>query len=471
MQKRLILPIGQLTVGAYREEQSMNVNVEKLENSRVKLDIQVGADKLEEGLSHAYRKVVKKVTVPGFRKGKVPRKLLEQYYGENVLFEEAIDYLLPIVYGDAITENNLNPVGEPDVELENIEPGVGFSFAVEVDVFPEVELGEYKELSVEKQIREIKDEEVDQELETMRQRNSELIIVDSRTDVQQGDFAYIDFKGYLDGTPFSGGAGEDYPLEIGAGQFIPGFEEQIVGMNVGEEKDVEVTFPENYGQEDLADKDVVFKVKVNSLKERIFPEIDDEFVKDVSEFATLDELKADIRQKLEESATLGTKRDMENKLIEQIIATSEIDVPNTMIDQQVDYAVNNLSNNLMYQGMNLEGYLGYINQTEDELRTEMRPQAIDQIKAELIIDAIAGKEGITASEEEVNKKIDEMVAESSSPEQVRANWESRKSAVAHNLKVEKTWEFLLASANVTEVAFEEKTEAAPEVDESAEDTE
>lgn len=442
----------------------MDVKLEKMENSRVKLTIEVGADKLEEGLAHAYRKVVKEVTIPGFRKGKAPRPILERQYGQGVLFEDAIDYLLPKLYDAAVEENEIRPVSQPDISLNDINVETGFSFDAEVDVFPEIELGEYKGLAVEKRIVEITDEQIEQELINLQNQHSELIVVDSRDDVQEGDFAIIDFKGFLDGVPFSGGAAEDHNLEIGSGQFIPGFEEQLIGMKVGEEKDIDVTFPENYGSPDLAGKAVVFNVKIKSLKERMLPELDDEFAKDVSEFGTLAELKADIREKLEKSATDGTKREVENKLIEQIIANSTINLPESMIEQQVDFGLNNLSTNLMYSGMTLEMYLEYMQRTEEDLREEIRPDAINQIKSDLLLDEIATKEGFSVSEEEVNSKIDELVEESNNPEQTRTNWEMRKGSVENMIKTEKTWDFLLEHANITEIT-------ADQIDDSEEETE
>lgn len=437
----------------------MDVNLEKLENSRVKLTIEVGADKLEEGLVHAYRKVVKEVSIPGFRKGKAPRPILERQYGQGILFEDAIDFLLPQLYDAAVKETEIEPVSQPDIQLNNIEVGEGFSFDAEVDVFPEIEIGEYQGLAVEKRINNITEADINRELEQMRTQNSELIVVDSRDDVQEGDFTVIDFKGFLNGEPFSGGAAEDHTLEIGSGQFIPGFEEQLIGMKLDEEKEINVTFPEDYNSPDLAGKEVTFNVKIKSLKEKNLPELDDNFAKDVSEFGTLAELQADIQEKLEKAATDGTKREMENKLIEQIISNSSIDLPNSMIEQQVNFGLDNLRNNLMYSGMTLEMYLEYMQKTEDELRDEIRPDAITQIKRDLLIEEIANKEGFSISEEEVSTKIDQLAEESPNPEQTRKNWETRQDSVKNMIKVEKTWEFLLEKAEITEVEANEDSES------------
>lgn len=436
----------------------MNVNIEKLENSRVKLSIDVDGDQLEEGLAHAYRKVVKQVTVPGFRKGKVPRPILERNFGVGILFEDAVDYLLPKLYGQAIEEKDIKPVGQPDISIDKIEPGVGFSFVAEVDVFPEVKLGEYKGVKVEKVVYPVTDEDVEKALESLRQRHSELVVVDSRTDVQEGDFANIDFKGYIDGEPFPGGAAEDYPLEIGSGQFIPGFEEQLIGMNVGEEKDIVVTFPENYGSKDLAGKDATFKVKIRGLKERLLPELDDEFAKDVSDFESLAELKADIREKLEEESTRRTKKELENKILEQIIANSEeIVLPNTLVEEQAEYLLNNFNVSLMYQGLNLEKYAELAGTDEETIKEDMRAQAAEQIKKDLILSEIIKVEGITATEEEVNNKLEEMVKDSYDPENARHQWESRKRDLEISIKMEKCADFLIEHAEVTEVIAEEES--------------
>lgn len=443
----------------------MDVNLEKLDQSRVKLTIEADADKLEEGLDYAYRKVNKRIIIPGFRKGKAPRQILERHFGQEILYEDALDYLLPKLYQEAVSKKELHPVEQPDIKLNKIEPNEGLSFEVEVDVYPEVELGEYLGLPVEKHIKTVTDKDIDSELEDLRLRHSELMAVDSRKDVQEGDFANIDFKGYLDGQPFPGGAAEGHTLEIGAGRFIPGFEEQLVGMEVGDEKEITLTFPDDYHSPDLAGKETVFSVKINSIKQRVLPELDDEFAKDISEFATLAELREDIRAKLAKAITDETKREMENKLIEQIISNSIIELPNSMIEQQIDYQVNYFRTNLMYSGMNLETYLEYTNKTEDQLRNDMRPAAINQIKRSLLITEIADKEGIMVSEEEINHRIDQFVEESSTSENVRETWETHQDELENMLKIEKTWEFLFNHAEVTEVNEVTEVTAEHETDE------
>lgn len=444
----------------------MNVNLEKLENSRVKLTVEADAAKLEEGLAYAYRTVVRQISIPGFRKGKAPRKIIERYYGESIFFEDALEYLVPQLYEAAVKETEINPVEQPQININKIEPGEGLSIEFEVDVYPEVQLGQYTGLPVEKRIRTVSEADVDQELEQLRLRHSELIAVDSRDDVREGDFVNLDFKGYLDGKPFPGGAAAGYTLEIGSGQFIPGFEEQLVGMKVGEEKDINVTFPEEYHSQELAGKEATFNVKINSIKERLLPELDDEFAKDLGEYETLAELRDSIRERLEAALTAGTKQEMENKLIEQIIENSTFDLPKSMIEQQIEFVFNNFRTNLLYSGMPLEMYLEHTNQTEEELKQEMEPEAIMQLKRSLVLDEISEREGISVSDEEIERKIDELVKDSSNPEQVRRNWEANRDRLVNMIRIDKTWDFLIENAEVTEVQVD--SEAAEASDEASE---
>lgn len=434
----------------------MKTSVEKLDKSRVRLHIDVDAEQLEEALDGAYKKVRKKVTVPGFRKGRVPRAILERQYGQGILYEDAIDILLPKVYSEAVKEQDIHPVDQPDVDIDDLEPGKGVTFKVEVDVYPDITLGEYKGLEAEKEVETVTDEDVDNVLNNMRERQSELVVVDSRDEVKEGDFAVIDFKGYLNGEPFSGGAAENHTLEIGSGQFIPGFEEQLIGAKVGEEKEVSVTFPEDYHSEELAGKEVVFKVKINELKEKLLPELDDEFAKDVSEQETLEELKAEVRKDLEEQATRRTDSKLENILVEKVIEGSEIEVPESMVNKQAEYLVEDFSRNLMYQGLDLERYLEMTGQSREEMMENMRPEAETQLKKDLVIDAIADKEGIEVTEEEINKRIDELVEKSPQPEQARKMYEARKDNLKISIKVEKTYDFLKNNAQITEVAAEKE---------------
>lgn len=431
----------------------MKVNLEQLENSRVKVTVEVDGAKLEEGLDHAYRHVAKRVQIPGFRKGKAPRKIIERYYGIEIFYEDALDYLVPRLYEAAVEETQINPVDQPSFDINKIEPGEGLSITFEVDVYPEVQLGQYIGLPVEKKIRTVTDADIDAELEQLRLQHSELVTVENRDQIQEGDFVNLDFKGYLEGKPFPGGASAGYTLRIGSGQFIPGFEEQLIGLKVGEEKEIQVTFPEDYHAQHLAGKEVTFAVKINSIKERVLPELNDDFAKDL-EYVSLAELREDIRKRLEEAITHGTKHEMENRLIEQITDSSTIVLPKSMISQQVDYMLNQFQTTLLYSGMTLERYLEQAKKTEAELRSEMEPEAVKQLKRSLILEAVAEKEGISVSDEEIDRKIDEMAQDNANPEQARANLESSRSRLANMIKIDKTWDFLLANAQVTEVPDE-----------------
>lgn len=428
----------------------MKTTVENLEKSRVRLHIEVDSAELEQAIQGAYRKVVTKVNLPGFRKGKAPRALLERNFGVEMFYEDAIDILLPKAYSQALEETKIQPVGQPDVDVEKIEKDEGAILLLEVDVFPQVTLGEYTGLAVEKEIETVTEEDILDVLANMQERSSELIVVDSRNEVQQGDFAVIDFTGYIDGEPFSGGAGENHQLEIGSGQFIPGFEEQIIGMQVSEEKDIIVTFPKDYHADSLAGKEATFKVKVKELKEKLLPELDDEFAKDVSEVATLDELKAQVRTDLESAASRRMRNKVEKALVEQIIANSTIDVPQTMIDQQAEYLLNDFSHNLLYQGMNIDYYLQATKSTKEDLLKSFAPEAEVQVKRDLLLDAIADKEGISATEEEINNRIEEIVKDSSQPEKTREIWESRRENLGISLRMEKTMNFLVENAKIKE---------------------
>jgi trigger factor len=455
----------------------MNVNLEHLENSRVKVTVEVDAAKLEEGLAHAYRRVAKRVQIRGFRKGKAPRKIIERYYGASIFYEDALDYLVPQLYEAAVEQTKINPVDQPSCDIHKIEPGEGLSIEFEVDIYPEVELGQYTGLPVEKRIREVTAADIDAELEQLHLQHGELVSVEDRNQVQEGDYVDLDFKGFLEGKPFPGGAASGYTLRIGSGQFIPGFEEQLIGLSIDEEKEVDVTFPEDYHAQELAGKDVTFVVKINGIKKRVLPELNDDFAKDLGDYESLAELKEDIRKRLEERITHGTKHEMENRLIEQIIGSSTIVLPKSMIDQQLDYMMNQFETNLLYSGMTLERYLEHTQKTQEELRGEMEPEAVNQLKRGLILDAIAEKEGISASDEEIDRKIDELAQDSPDPEQARANMESSRNRLANMIRIDKTWDFLIANAQVTEVADEiadsadTGTKGAEPVDDNGPETE
>jgi trigger factor len=427
--------------------------MEKLENSRVRLTVECDAEALEEAIQGAYKRVVKRVTIPGFRKGKAPRKLIELNYGPEVFFEDAVDILFPKAYRSALDETGIEVVDQPDVDIEKIEIGSGVTFKIEVDVYPEVELGTYIGLEAEREKVNITDEDVDRVLRDQQERFAELIVVDSRTDVREGDYAIIDFAGYLDGEPFSGGAAQDHLLQVGSGQFIPGFEEQLVGMNIGETKDVVVTFPEDYHAEHLAGKEVTFKVTVKELKERVVPELDDDFAKDVSESAsTLVELREEIRKNLQEEAERRTTIALENKLLDKIGEDSKIDLPQSMIRHQAEHMVNDFFMSLMYRGISREGYLKATNQTEEDLISQFEGEAARRLRHDLILEAVAKAEGITVSDEEVEAEIDRRVADNEGhEEEARKYFEGQKESIRLMLQRQRTMQTIVDSAKITEV--------------------
>lgn len=433
----------------------MQVKVEKLEKSRAKLTVDIEADVLEKAMEEAYRKNVKKINIPGFRKGKAPRKIIELNYGPNVFLEDAVDILLLRLYQDALAETEIQPVAQPDVDVEQIDPAEGATFTYTVDVYPQLELGQYKGLQVEREIVKITDESVDDVLRQEQDRNSQLVVAD-RTTVQEGDFAVIDFVGYVDGKPFSGGAGENHTLEVGAGTFIPGFEEQLVGFEVGVTGDIQVTFPEEYHAEQLAGQEATFTVTVKELKEKSLPEIDDEFVKDISEYETLDELKAVIRKNLEDEATRRTTAKVENRLLELIAEDSPCEIPQSMIDHQAEHIMEDYLASIARRGVSEEMYLEMTGQSREEIRASFEPVAKTWIMHDLILEAIREQEGITVSGEEVNEKIQEYLSHGGelTPEvegRMREYWESQREAIEHTIGRTKTIQLIVDHAEITEV--------------------
>ncbi len=447
----------------------MKTTMERLENSRVRLTVECDAEALEEAIQGAYRRVAKRITIPGFRKGRAPRKLIELNYGPEVFFEDAVDILFPKAYKQALDETGIQAVDQPDVDIEEIDLGTGVTFKIEVDVYPEVELGTYFGLEAEKEKVNVTEEDVDRILRDYQNRSAELIVVDSRTDVQEGDYAIIDFAGYIDGEPFSGGAAQDHMLQVGSGQFIPGFEEQLVGMNVGETKDVVVTFPEDYHAEHLAGKEATFKVTIKELKERIVAELDDDFAKDISESAsTLAELREEIRKNLEEEAERRTTVALENKLLDKIGENSKIELPQSMVRHQAEHLVDDFFMNMLYQGISRERYLEITNQTEEQLVTQFEGEAARRLRNDLILEAVAKAEGIEVSDEEVAAEIDRRVAENEGrEEEARKYFESQKESLRLMLERQKTIEAIVEHAQITEV----EAGAEPEQEDVPQDNE
>ncbi|OHW61845.1 trigger factor [Andreesenia angusta] len=384
----------------------MSSVVEKKENNQVTLKIEVAPDVFEKAVNEAYNKNKKRFNIPGFRKGKAPRKIIELNYGVGVFYEDAINSVFPEVYGEAVKEHNLDPVDRPSLDVEDIEKGKPVVFLVEVTVKPEVELGEYKGIEVEKVEYSIEDEAIENELKRIQDVNSRLVAVER--EVKEGDVITLDYAGFLGEEQFEGGTAENQTLEIGSGSFIPGFEEQLVGKSAGEEVKVEVTFPEEYHSAELAGKAAVFNVKVHEVKEKEVPALDDELAKDVSEFDTLEELKADIKKKLEEQKSEEAKMEIEDKIIDKISENSKVDIPEAMIENQIDSSINDFSYRLRYQGLDLGKYLELTNTSMEDFRAQFRENAERFVKGDLILDAIGKSETFEVSEEELSEELEKL---------------------------------------------------------------
>ncbi|MED3719907.1 trigger factor [Geobacillus stearothermophilus] len=401
----------------------MSVKWEKLEGNEGVLTVEVDAEKVNKGLDAAFKKVVKNITLPGFRKGKVPRVLFEKRFGVEALYQDALDILLPEAYAKAVEEAGIEPVSMPEIDIEQMEKGKSLIFKAKVTVKPEVKLGQYKGLEVEKMDTTVTDEDVENELKRLQENYAELVVKEDGT-VENGDTVVIDFEGFVDGEPFEGGKAENYSLEIGSGTFIPGFEEQLVGMKAGEEKEIQVTFPEEYHAEQLAGKPATFKVKVHEVKAKQLPALDDEFAKDVDEeVETLDELKAKIRARLEEAKKNEAETALRNAVVEKAAANAEIDIPAVMVQNETDRMLREFDQRLQMQGLNLQLYYQFSGQDEAALREQMKEDAEKRVRAALTLEAIAKAENIEVTDEEVEEELQKM-------------------AEAYNLSVDKLKELL-----------------------------
>ncbi len=385
----------------------MSVKVETLEKNMAKLTIEVAAEELDKAIQAAYNKQKSKISIPGFRKGKVPRQMVEKMYGAGFFYEDAANILIPGEYEKAADECGVEIVSRPVIDIVQIEKGKPFIFTAEVAVKPEVTLGAYKDIEVEKADVEVTDEEVATELEKEREKNARTISVEGRA-VENGDMIMLDFEGFVDGTAFEGGKGENYPLTIGSGAFIPGFEEQLVGAEIGKELEVNVTFPEEYQAKELAGKAAVFKCVVNEIKTKELPELDDDFAQDVSKFDTLAEYKEDVRAKLAETKTAAAKRAKEDAVIEKIIENAEMDIPEAMIDTQARQLVDDFARRIQGQGLSFEQYLQFTGMTLDAAIEQMKPQAVKRIQSRLVLEAVVKAENIEIPEEDVTAEIAKM---------------------------------------------------------------
>lgn len=386
----------------------MSAKMEKLEGNQVVLTIEVDAEKVTEGLDAAFKKVVQQVNVPGFRKGKMPRQMFEKRFGVESLYQEAVDYLLPEAYTNAITETGIEPIDRPEIDVEQIEKGKNFIFKATVQVKPEVKLGDYKGLEIAAFDTNVTDEEVEAELKKMQERHAELVVKEEGT-AANGDTVVIDFAGSVDGVAFEGGTAENYTLELGSASFIPGFEDQLVGLAAGEEKDVEVTFPEEYHAAELAGKPAIFKTKIHEIKGKELPELDDEFAKDADdEVETLAELKEKIKNRIEHDKKHQEEHHIQNSVVEKATANAEMVVPEVMVNVEVDRMMSEFEQRLQSQGMNLELYFQFSGQQESALRDQMKSEAEQRVRGNLTLEAIAQAENIEVASEDVDAELEKM---------------------------------------------------------------
>ena len=385
----------------------MSLQVEKLEKNMAKLTVEVPAEEVEAALQNAYLKNRKQISVPGFRKGKVPRQMIEKMYGPEVFYDDAANALIQKAYPQAADECELEIVSRPAVDIVQLEKGKPFIFTAEVAVKPEVTLGQYKGIEVEKADTTATDEEVAAELDKEREANSRTITVEDRA-VQDGDMTVIDFEGFVDGEAFEGGKGTDYPLTIGSGAFIPGFEEKLVGAEIGKEVEVDVTFPEEYHAKELAGKPAVFKCTVKEIKVKELPELDDDFAQDVSDFDTLEEYKADVRKKVEEKKAADAKAKKEDAVIEKIIEGATMEIPDAMVETQAERMVDEFAQRLQMQGLTMEQYLQFTGGNVQALVEQSKPQALKRIQSRLVLEAVAAAENLTASDEELDAELGRM---------------------------------------------------------------
>ena len=400
----------------------MSLQVEKMEHNMAKLTIEVSAEEFEKALNGAYMKQKKNISVPGFRKGKVPRQMVEKMYGVEIFYDDAANALIPDAYAKAYDEADIEIASQPKVEVVQIEKGKPFIFTAEVAVKPEVTLGEYKGLAVDKVSNRVTQKEIEERLGKEQEKNARTIAVEGRP-VQDKDEVILDFEGFIDGVAFEGGKGETYSLVIGSGSFIPGFEEQLIGAEAEKEVEVNVTFPEEYHAEELAGKEAVFKCTVHEIKAKELPELNDEFASEVSEFDTLDELKADIKAKIKEEKNAEGKRRREDQAVEQAVANASMDVPEAMIDTEVRQMANDFAQRIQQQGLTMEQYMQFTGMTSEKMLEEFKPQALKRIQTRLVLEAIVKAENIEISDERLDEELTKM-------------------AEAYKMEVEKLKEFM-----------------------------
>ena len=427
----------------------MKVKVEKVENkaNEIKLEFTVEAQKFDEAIQDVYKKNAKYFNIPGFRKGKAPFKMVEKTYGIQIFYEDAFNEIAGEVYEKGLEDNKIEAVSKPKIDIIQIEAGKDLIFTAVVQTKPEVTLGKYKGIELKKVEYNVSDEDVNHELEHIAEHNARLVSVEDRA-VENGDITIIDFEGFIDGKAFEGGKAENHELEIGSGKFIPGFEEQIIGMKIDEDRDIKVTFPKDYPAKELEGKEAIFKIKLHEIKKKELPETNDEFAKDASEFDTLDEWKKSIREKLEKANTSKAKFETEDNAIEEVCKASKVDIPSGMIETQIDNMEQDISSRLSYQGMKLDQYLQMIGKTKQEFRDEYKEEAEKQVKRNLVLEAIMKDAEIEATKEEVETKIKEMAdIYGKKEEEIKENAQLIK-YVEETIKTEKTIQYIVDNAKI-----------------------
>ena len=426
----------------------MSIKVEKTDNkNEVKLEFVIEAEKFEQGMKKVYQKNAKYFNIPGFRKGKAPYNMVEKQYGAEIFYEDAFNEIVPEIYENAIKENNIEAVSAPQIDVTQMEKGKELKFTAVVQTKPEVKLGKYKGIEIPKIEYNVSDEDIQKELDAIADKNSRLVTVEDRA-VEQKDIAVIDFEGFVDGVAFEGGKAENHELEIGSHSFIDGFEDQVVGMKVGEEKEINVKFPEKYFSEDLAGKDAMFKVKLHEIKTKELPVIDDEFAKDVSEYDSLEELKASIKEKFEEENEHRAKHEKEDAAIKAVCDNVEVDIPSGMIETELDRIMQDMDMRLSYQGMNLAKYLQMIGKTEADFRKDYEEQAKESVKTRLVLEAVTKDANVEVAEADMEEKLKELAkAYGKTEEELKENEELKK-YVEENLKMEKTIEYIVSNAKI-----------------------
>ncbi len=427
----------------------MNCKVEETKNANeVKLEITIEAEKFEEAIKKVYFKSAKYFNIPGFRKGKAPMQIVEKYYGKEIFFEDAFNEVAGDALDEAVKENKLEVVSRPDIDVTQIEKGKDLIFTAIMQTKPEAELGKYKGIEIEKIEYNVSDEDIEHELGHMQEHNSRLVSIEDRP-VESGDIATIDFEGFVDGKAFDGGKAEGHELEIGSNTFIPGFEDQVIGMKIEEEKDIQVKFPKEYFSKELAGKDATFKVKVHAIKKKELPELDDEFAKDVSEFDTLKELKEDIKQKQQKQNDDKAKYETQDAIIKAVCENIKVEIPSGMIEMEIDNMFQNMEQRLSYQGLKLEQYLQMMGKTKEDMKKEYEPQAVEAIKSRLALEAVIKVEKIEPTEEEIDEKLKEMAKNygKENDEEFLKNENVRK-YIKEGLASEKAMDFLVENAKI-----------------------